>query len=303
MYTPEIIFRGMLLPISGTPDILFPNLGIVFENVPRTVVTLFGFGIYFYGFLIAVGVALAAAYGINEAKRTGQDPDVYVSILTWGLVGAFVGGRLYYVAFQWENYRHNLLQILSLRDGGIAFYGSVLGAILAGIIYVRMRKLSVRLHADTAMPAILIGQALGRWGNFFNREAYGNYTDSLFAMAIRADDARGPISAEMAENMFVINGAAYIQVHPTFLYESLWCIVAFGLLMLYKRYKKFPGEMGLLYFVAYGTGRFFIEGIRADQLMLWGTNIPASQFLSALLVAGSLAAIAFERRRYAQLTL
>ena len=177
------------------------------------------------------------------------------------------------------------------------FYGAVIGAVLAVCVYLRFRKLSIPVYADIAMPAILIGQAVGRWGNFFNREAYGVYTDSLFAMATRLEDVRGPITQQMLDNLLIIDGAAYIQVHPTFLYESVWCIVAFGLLMLYKRHSKFPGEMALLYFTAYGFGRFFIEGLRADQLLLWGTNIAASQALSAILVIGTLAIIAFKRRQ------
>ncbi|MCL2851416.1 MAG: prolipoprotein diacylglyceryl transferase [Defluviitaleaceae bacterium] len=284
----------------NSPDIIFPNLGITVENVSRTVISPFGFNIYFYGFLIALGVGLATIYTLREARRTGQDPDIYISILCWGLAGAFIGGRLSFVAFQWENYRHDLLQILMFRGGGIMLYGAVLGAVLVVCVYLRVRRLSIRLHADTAMPSILIGQAVGRWGNFFNREAYGVYTDSLFAMAIRAEDARGPITAEMLENMLIIDGASYIQVHPTFLYESVWCIAAFGVLMLYKRQKKFAGEMGALYFTAYGLGRFFIEGLRADSLMLWGTEMPVSQLLSALLVLSSVAVIAFERKRLAR---
>ena len=282
----------------NSPDIVFPNLGITLENVSRVAVSPFEFNIYFYGFLIAAGVSLAAAYALREAKRTGQDPDIYISLLCWGLVGAFVGGRLYFVAFQWEAYRQNLAQIFMFRGGGLAIYGSVLGAVLVCCVYLRLRKLSIRQHADTAIPTILIGQAVGRWGNFFNREAYGGYTDGLFAMAMPAEDARGPITAEMIENMLIIDGVPYIQVHPTFLYESLWCIAAFGALMLYKRRKKFPGELAVLYFAVYGFGRFFIEGLRADSLMLWGTSIPASQLLSALLVLGSAAVIAFERKRF-----
>ncbi|MCL2616290.1 MAG: prolipoprotein diacylglyceryl transferase [Defluviitaleaceae bacterium] len=281
----------------NSPDIFFPNLGISFENVSRVVFSPFGFDIYYYGFLIMLGVGLATLCAVHEAKRTGQDPDLYITLLMWGLAGAFVGGRIWFVAFSWEQYRHDLVQIFMLRAGGLGIYGSVLGAVLVCCVYLRVRGLGIRQHADTAIPTILIGQAVGRWGNFFNREAYGVYTDSLFAMAIRVEDARGPITQTMIDNVVVINSAQYIQVHPTFLYESVWCIAAFGVLMVYKRHKKFAGEMALLYFTVYGAGRFFIEGIRADQLMFWGTNIPASQMLSAVLVVGTLAAIAFERRR------
>jgi len=281
----------------NSPDILFPHLGIVFQNVSRVVISPFGVDIFFYGFLITVGAALATWYATREAKRLGQDPDIYISMLMWGLLGALIGGRLSFVAFSWENYRHDLMQIFMTRAGGIMFYGAVIGAVLTVCIYLRFRKLSIPTYADVAMPAILIGQAVGRWGNFFNREAYGVYTDSLFAMAIRIEDARGPITQEMLDRLLIVDGAAYIQVHPTFLYESVWCIVAFGLLMLYKKHSKFPGEMALLYFTSYGFGRFFIEGFRADQLLLWGTNIPASQALSAVLVLGTLAIIVYKRRR------
>jgi len=276
----------------NSPDILFPNLGITLDNVSRVVFSVGGFHIYFYGFLIALGVLAATGLAVREAKLTGQNPDVYMNLLTWGLVGAFVGGRLFYVAFQWESYRHDLLQIFNLRGGGLAIYGSVIFAILFACAYLRFNKMPIRQYADTAIPTILVGQAIGRWGNFFNREAYGGYTDSLFAMAIRLDDTRGPVSEEMFANMLTAHGAQYIQVHPTFLYESLWCFAAFGLLMLYKRRKKFVGEMALLYFVAYGTGRFFIEGLRADSLIFWGTGLPASQVVSAVLVLCALAAMA-----------
>jgi len=284
----------------NSPDIMFPNLGIAFQNVPRVVVSPFGLDIFFYGFLITVGAALATVYATREAKRLGHDPDTYISMLLWGLIGALVGGRLYFVMFSWEHYRHNLMQIFMTRAGGIGFYGAVLGAVLTVCIYLRVRGLSIPKYADVAMPAILIGQAIGRWGNFFNREAYGIYTDSLLAMAIPIEDARGPVTQQMLDHLLFVDGTAYILVHPTFLYESVWCIVAFGLLMLYKKHSKFSGEMGLLYFTAYGFGRFFIEGIRADQLMLWGTNIPASQALSAVLVLGTLAIIAFKRRQIAK---
>ena len=284
--------------LMQAPDIIFPNLGIHIQDLPRALVTVGGFSIYFYGFLIAIGIMLCVMISSRQARLTGQNPSDYVDFLLWALIGGVIGGRLHFVAFSWEYYSQNLGQILNLRGGGLGFYGAILVPIGIFIIYSRKKKLDTLLFLDTALPTVLIGQALGRWGNFFDREAYGQFTDNPFAMAILLDDVRGPITTEMTENIISYAGAQYIQVHPTFLYESIYNVIAFGLItFLYRRYQKFKGEIALSYFVLYGLGRFFIEGLRADQLLIWGTSLAASQVLSAVLFLVSATLIIIGRHR------
>ena len=283
--------------MATTPDIMFHHLGLSIYNLPRTVFSVFGFGIYYYGLLIAIGIMLATLLTSYQARKTGQDPDAYVNFLVYALFAAIIGGRLHFVMFSWDYYSHNPGQILNLRGGGIGFYGAILSALAVFIIYSRRKKLDTLLFLDTAMPTVLIGQALGRWGNFFNREAYGVFTNSFMAMSIRLEDVRGPVTEEMMNNLLILGDTQYIQVHPTFLYESIWNILAFCLISLYRPHQRFRGEVGLLYFTLYGFGRFFIEGLRADQLLLWGTGLAISQLISATLFLGSLTIIILFRHK------
>lgn len=269
-------------------DIAFPNLGIYLKNVPKSF-SIFGFDIAFYGLLIGIGVLAGIMTAAHVAKVTGQNPDDYWDFAIYAVIFSIIGARIYYVIFAWDFYKDDLLGIFRLRNGGLAIYGGVIAAFITLFVYCRIKKKNPLLVGDTCMPGLILGQAIGRWGNFMNREVFGEYYDGLFSMqlpieAVRARDISDNIAAHIPE------GANYISVHPTFLYESVWNLLIFGLLLVYRKHKKFNGELCLLYLGGYGLGRFVIEGIRTDTLFLPGTTIPVSQVLALLMVLFSVGA-------------
>ncbi len=272
-------------------QIYFPNLGIFLENVGKNF-SVFGFEIAFYGCTMATGIIVGYLMAAREAKRTGQNPDDYLDMLLYAVFFAIVGARLYYVAFSWEHYKDNLLSILNLRQGGLAIYGGIIGAFTTVYFFTKKRKLSFTQMLDTACPGLAAGQVIGRWGNFFNREAFGGYTDGLFAMQLPVSAVRsGEITEQMWENLEVINGIEFIQVHPTFLYEGLWNVGVIIFLYLYRKHKKFQGELVLWYLVLYGAGRFWVESLRTDQLLIPGIGFPISQLLGAVMAVAGLIAV------------
>jgi len=278
-------------------QIYFPNLGIFLEHVGKSF-NVFGFEIAFYGCTMATGIIAGYLLAAREAKRTGQNPDDYLDMLLYAVFFAIVGARLYYVAFSWDYYKDNLLNILNLRQGGLAIYGGIIGAFVTVYFFTKKRKLSFAKMLDTACPGLALGQVIGRWGNFFNREAFGDYTDGLFAMQLPVSAVRsGEITEKMWEHMEVINGIQFIQVHPTFLYEGLWNLGVIIFIYIYRNHKKFTGELVLWYLVLYGVGRFWIEALRTDQLLIPGIGFPISQLLGAVLaVCGSIAIIVGHRK-------
>lgn len=267
--------------MMGKMDIAFPHLSIYIENLPKKI-TIFGFDIAFYGIIIALSV-LAGLLMINhQAKVTGQNPDMYWDFAMYAIVFCICGSRIYYVAFKWDYYKENLLSIFNLREGGIAIYGTVIAAFITLFVYARIKKVSPFLMADTGVPALILGQITGRWANFMNREAFGGYTDNLLAMrlpieAVRASDISPALEAH------IVDGTNYIQVHPTFLYESLWNLGVLTFMLLYRKHKKFNGELALIYLGGYGLGRFWIEGLRTDQLLIPNSTIPVSQMLAIIM--------------------
>ena len=195
-------------------------------------------------------------------------------------------------------YKGDLLSVFNLRQGGLAIYGGVIAAIITTFVYAKIKKMSAALIFDTAGLGLVAGQAIGRWGNFFNREAFGEYTDSLFAMRLPVSAVRSSdITDLMREHIEVIDDIPFIQVHPTFLYESMWCAGVFILLLLYRRHKRFDGEVFLFYLLGYGLGRLWIEGLRTDQLLIPGTQIAVSQVLAGILAIVSAGMIMWGRRR------
>ena len=265
-------------------NINFPHLGIHLEHVGKSI-TVFGFEIAFYGIIIGCAILIGFLIATSEAKRTRQNPEDYLDMGIIGVVCGIAGARLYYVIFSWDMYKDNLLDILNLREGGLGIYGGVIAAVITVIICARVKHLNAPQIFDTVALAILNGQMLGRWGNFFNREAFGEYTDSLFAMQLPLDAVRNSdVTEKMRANMQVVDGVSYIQVHPTFLYESVWCLILFILLFLYRKHKKYEGELFLLYLFGYGLGRVWIEGLRTDQLLIPGIGFPVSQLLAGLIV-------------------
>lgn len=283
---------------TGTgPDISFVNLGITIEHL-RNSITIFGFRIAFYGIIIGIGMLAGMAVAFSDAKRRGQDLDMYLDFALYAIIFSIIGARLYYVIFEWDMYKDNLLQILNLRAGGLAIYGGVIGAVLTLLVFTRIKKVSFFSMADSGVLGLITGQIIGRWGNFFNCEAFGGYTDNLLAMRIKMSLVNpSMISQELLDRQIVENGTAYIQVHPTFLYESLWNLGVLLFMLWYRKRKRFDGEMLWLYFLGYGLGRVWIEGLRTDQLKLPGTPLAVSQLLSAVLVVTAAGVIAYHRRK------
>ncbi len=279
-------------------DISFPHLGVTLDHVGKSI-NLFGIEVAYYGIIIGSAILIGFWIAASEAKRTGQNPENYLDMGIFGVILGIVGARLYYVVFSWDMYKDNLLQIFNLRAGGLAIYGGVIGAVVAVLICAKVKKLYAPQIFDTIAIALVNGQMLGRWGNFFNREAFGEYTDSFFAMRLPLDAVRsGDVTELMRENIQRIDGVSYIQVHPTFLYESLWCCAVFILLMIYRKHKKYEGELFLLYLFGYGLGRVWIEGLRTDQLIIPGAGLPVSQVLAGVLVIGTAIALLYFRKNY-----
>lgn len=299
-----------------TTNIRFPNLGIELENVPSGF-EVFGFRIAFYGMIIGIGMLLGWLIAEWMAKRTGQNQEFYLDFALIAIIISVIGARLYYVIFAFDEFKDNPLSILNLRTGGLAIYGGIIAAVLTAIVYARIKKYPFWLLADTGCVGLITGQMIGRWGNFFNREAFGKYTNGLWAMQLDLRDVayeyRAPLNylqskykgkpdaleriLEIRNNTILVDGIEYIQVHPTFLYESIWNFCLLIILILFTKHKKFDGEVMLLYLAGYGLGRVWIEGLRTDQLFLWGSPIAVSQLLSALIVIASIATLIYKRRK------
>ena len=283
-------------------SIRFPHLGIYLEHVGKNF-TVFGISIAYYGVIIAVGMLAGILLATYEAKRTGQNPDDYFDLAIIAIICSVIGARLYYVIFSWDLYKDNLWSILNLRQGGLAIYGGVIAAIITAVVFAKVKGLSFPRLADTAGLGLILGQIIGRWGNFFNREAFGGYTDSLFAMQLPVSEAKG-ITQELIEHLVTIDGVSYVQVHPTFLYEGTWNLLLFIGICLYKRHKKFDGEIFAIYLMGYGVGRFIIEGLRTDQLVIKALGgIAASQVLSIILIVLAAAFVIYNRVQLKKRTL
>lgn len=264
-------------------DIAFPNLGIFIPELPKGI-TIGGFTIAFYGIIMAASMMAGLWIACLQAKRTGQNKETYMDFAIYGIIFSLIGARLYYVIFSWDSYKDDLLQIFNTRGGGMALYGSVIAGILTAVIYCRVKKYNFFLLADTAVAGLILGQIIGRYGNFFNREAFGEYTNGLFAMRLKVSEVNpASITDRMREHMQTIDGVSYIQVHPTFLYESLWNVGVLILILVLIKKKKFNGEIFILYMVGYALGRVWIEGLRTDQLQIGSTGIAVSQMLAGVI--------------------
>lgn len=264
-------------------QINFPNLGIYLEHVGKSF-SVFGFEIAYYGVILATGILVGYLLAAREAKRTGQNPEDYLDLLLYAVIFALVGARIYYVAFRWDAYKGDLLSILNLRQGGLAIYGGIIGAFITVYVFCKKRGLRFTQMVDTACVGLVAGQIIGRWGNFFNREAFGDYSNGLLAMQLPVSAVRaGEITDKMREHLVTLEGVTYIQVHPTFLYEGLWNLGVILFLYFYRDRKKFEGELVLWYLTLYGAGRFWIEALRTDQLLIPGIGFPVSQLLGAVI--------------------
>ena len=278
-------------------EINFPNLGIYLDHVGKSI-SIFGFSIAYYGIVIVTGMMIAIWIAQSEAKRTGQNPEQYLDLAMIGIAAGILGARIYYVIFAWDYYKDDLLSIFNIRQGGLAIYGGIIGACIAVVIYSRKKKQNFSLLMDTASMSIVFGQIMGRWGNFFNREAFGDYTNNLFAMQLPVSAVRAnEITQKMWDHVVTVNGVEYIQVHPTFLYESLWNVGVLLFLFWFRKRKKFNGEVFLMYLIGYGLGRIWIEGLRTDQLLLPVVGLPVSQLLSGCLVVGCTILVVWKRKK------
>lgn len=278
-------------------DIEFPNIGIWFQNVSSGF-RIFDFYIAYYAIIIALGIIAGYFVMAWQAKRTGQKTETYLDFALYAIFISIPCARLYYVIFSWDKYKDDLWKIFNLRGGGLAIYGGVIAAIITAVIYSKIKKINLGLLMDTACFGLVTGQIIGRWGHFFNCEAFGGYAGGhLFAMKLPWNVAKLHMSDTFVEQMepYVINQT--ILVHPTFLYESICNLFILVFLILYSKRKRFHGEVVLLYLFGAGIGRIWIEGMRTDQLLLWGTSIPASQLVAIIMVVVSAVLIVIFRKR------
>ncbi len=270
------------------PEIWFPHLNIEIEHLERIAFTIFGLDVYWYGILIASSFLLGLMLTIHLTKKINLtrsnpiNPDLYYDVLVYVMIFAIIGARAYYVAFDFDNYRGDFKSWFQIWNGGLAIYGGIIGGVIAVYLFTRKKKLDFFDFGEVMLPGLALGQAIGRWGNFFNREAYGRYTDNIFAMRILKDDAQ-VLTQELLDKLVVINGYEYIQVHPTFLYESFFNLINCFVLIKVVKNKKFKGQAVLIYMIFYGIIRTITEGLRVDQLQV-GDGFAVSRILSMALV-------------------
>jgi phosphatidylglycerol:prolipoprotein diacylglycerol transferase len=281
-------------------DIEFVHLGIQIEHL-KNYISVFGFHIMFYGIIVGLGILAGITIAAKLSKIEGLGEDIIYDLALFEVPLCIIGARIYYVIFEWDYYSKHLSELINLRKGGLAIYGAVLMSMIVLAVFVKVRKVSPWQLADYGICGLILGQIIGRWGNFFNCEAFGGYTDSLFAMRINralVNTSMIPdsLNAAMEANLPDI-AADYIQVHPTFLYESCWNLCVLTFMLLYRKHRAFKGELLWIYFVGYGLGRFFIESLRTDQLKLWNTDLAVSQLLSAVLVLIGVVALAIGHGR------
>ena len=277
-------------------DIRFPHLGIVLSHVGRYI-SIGDFQIMFYGIIIACGFLVGLWVAQQEAKRTGQNPEIYMDYLLVMMIPAIIGARIYYVVFSWDSYKDNIPEIFNLRHGGLGIV----------FLFAKAKKQSVLLMLDTMTMGLLIGQIMGRWGNFFNREAFGGYTDGPLAMQIplKYFEQYGRVSELESSGILkhlvtlTVHGEklSYIQVHPTFLYEGMWNLLLLLFIFIYRKHKKFDGELLCIYLMGYGLGRFFIEGLRVDQLLIGHTGIAVTQVVCICIFVGGLIGMVLGHRK------
>lgn len=245
----------------------FPGLSLEF-TIKRVAFTLFNIDIYWYALIIVSGIILAYFYCAYLGKKQGLSSDLFADILLWGIPSGVIGGRLYYVIFKWDYYSKNILEIFAIRDGGLGIYGAIICSVLAVLLYLKYNKIKPLKIFDICSLGLLIGQSVGRWGNFFNQEAFGGNTGLPWGMT--SDKVVSYLEILKAKG---VNVDPLVPVHPTFLYESLWNLLGLVILSWILKRKKFDGQIFILYVMWYGFGRMLIEGLRTDSLYLFGFRI------------------------------
>ena len=277
--------------MSDFTHVVFEGLGIDFD-VPSVAFTIGNHDVKFYGLIIAFGFTLAVLYGGRGAYKWKMSLDGMTDVLIWGTIFGIIGARIYYVAFQWDYYSmpEHFKEIPMIWNGGIAIYGGIIGALFGAVIGCKIGKIDYLNLLDLGALGLLIGQGIGRWGNFFNQEAFGsNTTTALFRMwSPKIQETLVETSAELAEKGMTVD--PNLPVHPTFLYESVWCLLSFLILhIIVNKKREFKGEIFMLYCVLYGAERMVVEGMRTDSLYIGATSIRVSQLLSAIIVVVALA--------------
>lgn len=277
--------------ITEYNEIQFPKMGWEFEIDP-TAFTIGGIAIQWYGIFIAIGLGLAVLYCFPRMKRFGIDADRAIDAVLGGVFGGIIGARLYYVMFNWDSYKSDsvkdtFLAIINTRNGGLGIYGGIIGALLLGVLICKIKKIRILPMLDIAVLGFLIGQGIGRWGNFVNQEAFGVNTDSFLGMT--GGRIQQVINAEMqVGGSMYENGLEMVwsdPVHPCFLYESIWCLLGFVLLAFWSKRRKYDGQLLLMYMAWYGLERAVVEGLRTDSLMIG--SIRVSQALSIVIFVAS----------------
>ena len=261
--------------------IIFPGLGGLELNPPRAFM-IGNFPVYFYGVIIALGLTLAVIYGLKRSKQFGLKQDDILDGVIFIVPFAIICARLYYVFSEWENFK-TFADVVNIRSGGLAIYGGVIGAAIGVVVFAKVKKVRLAAVLDLVAISFLIGQSIGRWGNFINREAFGSYTDGILAMQIwesNLGSGAGGAFDQLRQAAVEIDGRFFISVHPTFLYESLWNAAGFVLLHFLSKKRQYDGQIALGYVAWYGLGRAMIEGLRMDSLY-WGP-FRASQLLAAV---------------------
>ena len=258
------------------------------EELNRVFFQIGNVPIYWYGVIIATGAFLGLYIATKESDRLGMKKDLMIDLVVFAIPISIIFARIYYVIFEWDRYKDGpWTDVFAIWEGGIAIHGALIGAVLTAIIFARVKKVSFWQLADIAAPSLILGQAIGRWGNFMNQEAHG-----------------GPISEAAYQNFhqylpdFIMNQMCIdgVMYYPTFLYESFWNILVFIFLLVLRRKNPLRGEVFLSYVMTYSVGRFFIEGMRTDSLYIHGTNIRMAQFISILIIVGAAALLIYRRK-------
>ncbi|GIN89153.1 prolipoprotein diacylglyceryl transferase [Siminovitchia terrae] len=242
------------------------------------------FAVHWYGIIIGLGIALALYIAMREGNKHRLDKETFPDLLIWAIPISIICARIYYVIFQWDYYSQNPGHIIKVWEGGIAIHGALIGAVATAIVFSKFKGISFWKIADIAAPSIILGQAIGRWGNFMNQEAYGGEVSRAFLENMHLP--------EFIINQMYIQGAYY---HPTFLYESIWNIIGFVLLILLRKVNLHRGELFLSYVIFYSIGRFFVEGMRMDSLMLT-SGLKMAQVISLVLIVGAVILWVYRRK-------
>ncbi len=279
--------------MSDFTKVYFDGLGISF-NLPSVAFSIFGYDVHWYGIIIAFGFGLAVLYGGRMAYKWKMSLDGMTDVLIWGTVFGIICARLYYVAFEWDYYAQHLNEIPAIWNGGIAIYGGIIGALIGASIGCKIGKINMLNLLDLGALGLLIGQGIGRWGNFFNQEAFGTNTDTalLRMWSTKIRDTLAASSELLAGKGIDVDPNT--AVHPTFFYESVWCLLCFVILhLVVTKHRRFKGQIFMLYGVLYGAERMIVEGMRTDSLYIGDTTIRVSQLLSAIIVLVALAAFIY----------